>query len=238
MLPALAKRVAVAIPTPCFVGGPSPRFPAPYWGHQFIPGVTANRAEAVHWIALAAELGAFLRDLHSINNDVASSFGMPVDIGRGDVAYNQRRALELLRGDGFVPAAIDRSELRARLEEPVASESARVVPIHGDLHAGHLALMGDGRLSGVLDWGGVCIGDAALDLSIVFTSIPGVARAAFWSNYGDVDSHTRLRARHLGYCRYGVRAMCYAHAVGDAAALAFAINTLSAVWIDDDVQGA
>jgi aminoglycoside phosphotransferase (APT) family kinase protein len=37
---------------------------------------------------------------------------------------------------------------------------------HGDLHVRHLLVDGDGSAAGVIDWGDLCLADAAVDLSI------------------------------------------------------------------------
>jgi aminoglycoside phosphotransferase (APT) family kinase protein len=78
-----------------------------------------------------------------------------------------------------------------------ASELPTVAPTavcHGDLHFRHL-LVERGRLSGLIDWIDVCRGDPALDLQAVWSVLPPAARRVFFTEYGEVDPATLLRAR-------------------------------------------
>ncbi len=69
--------------------------------------------------------------------------------------------------------------------------------IHGDFSIGNL-LVHDGKLSAVIDFGGVAVGDPACDLVIAWTYLSGRARDIFMQerNLGmDLDADTWLRAR-------------------------------------------
>jgi aminoglycoside phosphotransferase (APT) family kinase protein len=71
------------------------------------------------------------------------------------------------------------------------------VLVHGDLHIRHLLVDDAGGATGVIDWGDVCLGDPAMDLSLGYAAFTGPARAAFLSAYGGVDAGRELRARAL-----------------------------------------
>ncbi|GAB7106709.1 hypothetical protein JCM4814A_50230 [Streptomyces phaeofaciens JCM 4814] len=64
---------------------------------------------------------------------------------------------------------------------------------HGDLHTGNLLVEG-GRLSAVIDFGGLGIGDPACDLTITFTLMSARSRAVLRSTLG-VDDATWTRGR-------------------------------------------
>jgi aminoglycoside phosphotransferase (APT) family kinase protein len=64
---------------------------------------------------------------------------------------------------------------------------------HGDFHTGNLLTKG-GRLSAVIDFGGLGIGDPACDLMVAFTLMSARSRAAFRAAL-DVDDATWLRGR-------------------------------------------
>ena len=64
---------------------------------------------------------------------------------------------------------------------------------HGDFHTGNLLTV-DGRLSAVIDFGGLGIGDPACDLTIAFTLMSAERRAAFRAALG-VDDATWTRGR-------------------------------------------
>ncbi|MFB9434571.1 phosphotransferase [Streptomyces showdoensis] len=64
---------------------------------------------------------------------------------------------------------------------------------HGDFHTGNLLTV-DGRLSAVIDFGGLGIGDPACDLVIAFTLMSAGSRATFRTALG-VDDATWIRGR-------------------------------------------
>jgi aminoglycoside phosphotransferase (APT) family kinase protein len=65
--------------------------------------------------------------------------------------------------------------------------------VHGDLLPGNLLLEG-GRLTGVIDFGGLGVGDPACDVMIAWALFSGESRIAFRSALG-VDDATWARAR-------------------------------------------
>ena len=66
--------------------------------------------------------------------------------------------------------------------------------VHGDLSDGNL-LVRDGRLTGVIDWGGLTAGDPAVELMVAWNLFDGQARAAYRDALGSVDEATWLRGR-------------------------------------------
>ncbi len=64
---------------------------------------------------------------------------------------------------------------------------------HGDFHTGNLLTRG-GRLSAVIDFGELGVGDPARDLTVAFTLMSAGSRAAFRSALG-ADDATWLRGR-------------------------------------------
>ena len=65
--------------------------------------------------------------------------------------------------------------------------------VHGDFAAGNI-LIKDNQLSGVIDFGGMGVGDPACDLVIAWTFLSGKARDVF-INAIELDAATWLRAR-------------------------------------------
>lgn len=64
---------------------------------------------------------------------------------------------------------------------------------HGDFHTGNLLTRG-GRLSAVIDFGGLGVGDPSRDLMVAFTLLSAGSRAVFRTALG-VDDATWLRGR-------------------------------------------
>ena len=212
LLSNLASSLNMTVPAPQVLGTPCQEFSAPYWGHTYLPGATADTLDLnpAQRGGLAGDLGEFLRQLHAIRPANAASIGFEIDIGRGGLPHNQQRARECLPiihqalGEGWS------RRLRAFINSPPEGEAETFCPIHGDLYSRHLILSRRERLTAVIDWGGACIADPALDLSVAYTFLQAEHRVRFWAAYGNVDAFARLRARYLGVCRYGVRALAYA----------------------------
>lgn len=74
-----------------------------------------------------------------------------------------------------------------------AEDGADPVLVHGDLIPGNL-LMAGGRLTSVLDWGGLGAGDAAQDLDPAWSVLDEAGAAAFREDL-DVDEASWLRGR-------------------------------------------
>jgi aminoglycoside phosphotransferase (APT) family kinase protein len=76
---------------------------------------------------------------------------------------------------------------------PTPGWSGEPVWIHGDLLPGNLLFQG-GRLSGVIDWAGLGVGDPACDMIVAWGLLPRSARNAFRGALG-VDDATWGRGR-------------------------------------------
>jgi aminoglycoside phosphotransferase (APT) family kinase protein len=71
--------------------------------------------------------------------------------------------------------------------------------VHGDISAGNL-LVQDGRLSAVIDFGGIVVGDPACDLAIAWTLFEGESRELFRSLL-PLDVETWVRGRAWTLCK-------------------------------------
>ena len=86
------------------------------------------------------------------------------------------------------------------------------VLVHGDLHFRHV-LVEDGRASGVIDWGDVCLADPAIDLQLVWSFPPPESRPAFLDAYGPLTDEQLLRARVVALS-LGAALAAYGHVEG------------------------
>jgi aminoglycoside phosphotransferase (APT) family kinase protein len=202
VLPRLAPRLPVPIPEPQFVGRPSERFRWPFFGAPILLGDEPSEAALTvdDRVAIGEELGYVLRALHSPETLAAvdPQGVLPVDFNRrADMPYRvagARAKLQKLPADLWRPPA---------LVEHILTEAEDLPPIggsevlcHGDLHIRHV-LVERGALTGVIDWGDVCLADPAIDLMLVWMLLPLAARARFFATYGPVDEKRLLRARVL-----------------------------------------
>src|SRR5262249_20839562 len=65
--------------------------------------------------------------------------------------------------------------------------------IHGDLDSRNI-LARDGAITGVIDWGGLGVGDPACDVMVAWKMLPAAEREQFRERL-NVDRHTWARAR-------------------------------------------
>jgi len=189
-LPRLAPYLPVALPAPDFVGEPGCGYPFPWTVAPWLAGANPT-TENVDPAALAADLAGFVRALHA------------VDLSGGPVKGGTARGAPLAGCDEGVRRTLAASPALADIKDRVLAvwEDAVAAPahdgphvwIHGDLMAGNL-LVDDGRLSAVIDWGGLGLGDPAPDLCPAFWLFGGATRADYLAAVG-YDDATRRRAR-------------------------------------------
>jgi hypothetical protein len=63
----------------------------------------------------------------------------------------------------------------------------------------------------VIDWGDLCHSDPGIDLQLLWSFLPAVARPAFLDAYGSLNDEQLLRARVLAFSLCAALAL-YAHA--------------------------
>jgi aminoglycoside phosphotransferase (APT) family kinase protein len=66
--------------------------------------------------------------------------------------------------------------------------------LHADLHPANV-IVRDETLAGVIDFGDMCAGDPATDLSAAWILLPDGAASQFFDAYADADEATIARAR-------------------------------------------
>ncbi len=214
VLPAIAARLPLPIPVPAMIARDAdPRFPWPFAGYRMLPGHTADRAalDAGRRAAWAAPLARFLAALHA----QSASAAPPDGLRRLDVAHRaprlERRLRDAVAGGWLETAA----PWCALLEDtPRDYDPDTTTLVHGDLHAANLLADGDGRPAGVIDWGDVHRGDAAVDLSIAHGFLPPAAHAVFRAAYGPIDDAAWRMARFKAL-QTAVALLAYGHDTGN-----------------------
>lgn len=187
-LPILAERLPLPIPIPVRVGEPSATFPYTWTITRWIEGEPADVAPITRADA-ANTLAKFLRALHQPTPlDAPTS----LDRGRPLATLNDGFAgwLTVLTDERMAAAA------RETWDEAVAAPAWQGPPtwLHGDLHPANVVVQ-DGKLVGVVDFGDMCAGDPATDLSAAWILLPARAASTFFDAYGEADAATISRAR-------------------------------------------
>ncbi|MEU6388390.1 aminoglycoside phosphotransferase family protein [Streptomyces sp. NPDC046939] len=185
-LPRLAPRLPLAVPVPVAVGEPALGYPWPWAVTRWLDGEVATVERLGDSTEAAGELAAFLRALWG------------VEPGEGETG----RAETLAERDGSTREAIaavagvfDASAMTELWDAALAGPGHAGPPVwfHGDFHTGNLLTV-DGRLSAVIDFGNLGLGDPSVDLMVAFTLLSPDARAVFRAALG-VDEAAWLRGR-------------------------------------------
>ncbi len=189
-LPWLAGQLPVALPAPLAVGRPGAGYPYPWAVVPWLPGANPDGANADP-SDLARDLAGFVRALHAI------------DATDGPPKTGTQRGTPLAGLDQGVRATLAASSGLRDIADRVLAlwEDALAAPaydgppvwIHGDLMGGNLLVHG-GRLSAVIDWGGLGTGDPAPDLCPAFWLFSGRSREV-WRAETAYDDGTWRRAR-------------------------------------------
>jgi aminoglycoside phosphotransferase (APT) family kinase protein len=185
----LAPHLPLAIPAQLAMGQPAHGYPFEWSVCTWLPGDNANGTIADLERA-AADLAAFVTALRGIDTTGAHP------------RKPRSRGGPLVEGDEQVRRSI--AELGDRIDGTAAlrswQESLDAPPwdgpevwVHGDLLPGNLLVV-DGRLSGVIDWGGLNVGDPACDLLPAWNVFAGASRDRFRAEL-DVDDASWLRGR-------------------------------------------
>lgn len=191
-LPILAPHLPLAIPVPLAVGEPGEGYP---WQWCVSPWFEGEDATAEHLRDLneaAVDLAAFLRALQGVDTTGGPVAG-PRNGFRGvPLAVRDAAAREAFPAwEGLVDVAA----LVGAWEEALAATAWEGAPvwIHGDLLPGNI-LARDGRVSAVIDFGCLGVGDPAADLPAAWSIFSGESRETFRVAMG-VDDATWARGR-------------------------------------------
>jgi len=200
ILPRVAERVPVSIPVPLWVGRPGEDYPWRFTGGEWIAGesVAVHGPDPGQRLELAQSLGEFLLALHAVSADEATGWGAPGDeIGRLDPELRIPRTRNYLRRAAEAELIDDPHAWDAIIDGFADDAGPAIDPClqHGDLYTRHLLLDDRCRLTGVIDWGDLHVGDPAMDLSAAWLVLPPQARERFLEVYGVIDPLTWRRAR-------------------------------------------
>lgn len=177
----LAGRTAYATPKPVAIGQPGPGYPLPWSVQTWVPGTPAAAEDPGGSTAFAHDLATFIAGVRSINT-------------RGRRFAAAGRGGDLRRHDAWMAECFERSEHlvdvpRLRRRWAGLRELPRTSPdvmTHGDLTPGNV-LVTAGRLTGVIDVGGLGPADPALDLVAAWHLLETGPRQVLRADLGSDD---------------------------------------------------
>ncbi|HEX2558439.1 aminoglycoside phosphotransferase family protein [Phenylobacterium sp.] len=175
-LPTLAPKLPLPIPEPLALGQPADGYPWRWSIYRWIDGETASAERVPDTPAFARDLAAFLKTLQGLDTAGGPAPG-PHNFLRGlsPAVYDAQTREALADLEGEIDTALAEEVWEAALG---SQWEGPPVWSHGDVAAGNL-LVKDGKLSAVIDWGIMSVGDPACDLTIAWTLFDAEARAAF-----------------------------------------------------------
>lgn len=176
-LPRFAPHLPLAIPVPLVKGAPGEGYPMAWSVNRWLAGENAINAPLADPMQAASDMAGFLTALRQIDTTGGPlsgehNFGRGVALAERDA--DVRECIATLADEIDTDAAT--ASWDVALQAPVWN--APPVWIHGDLLPGNL-LVTDGRLSGVIDFGGLGVGDPACDLLVAWGLLPRDAREHF-----------------------------------------------------------
>ncbi|MFI0140227.1 aminoglycoside phosphotransferase family protein [Streptomyces luteogriseus] len=168
-LPRLAPALPAASPEPLGRGEPDDRFPWPWSVFGWLDGGNPVPGALEQPVPLAEDLAAYVTALRGIDASEGPSGHRGVPLAARDPFM--REALTHLAG------RVDTAAVTKAWEEALRAPGHTGPPTwaHGDLMAGNLLVTG-GRLSAVIDFGTVGVGDPAVDLIAAWCVLPAAAR--------------------------------------------------------------
>lgn len=194
-LPEMAPQLPLAVPVQLAAGRPAEGYPYEWSVYRWLPGTNAN--SPIDDLELAAvDLAGFIAALRSIDTTGAPARlpgrrGAP--LAENDEAV--RTSIAAL-GDRIDGDAAERA-WQESLTAPVWG--SRETWVHGDLLPGNL-IVNDGRLTAVIDFGSLGVGDPACDLQPAWNVFAGPSRRRFRAELG-VDDASWLRGRGWALCQ-------------------------------------
>lgn len=190
-LPYLRTRLPLEIPVLLACGEPSHGYPWPWSIYRWIDGDAAANAPPANVEQFATDLATLLNALRAVAAADGPMSGQD-NFYRGgalQVYDDQLREAVALLND-----RIDADTALATWEAALTSSwQSQPVWVHGDIALGNL-LMRDGRLAAVIDFGQVCVGDPACDLTMAWTYFREPHRSVFRAQLG-LDDATWQRGR-------------------------------------------
>ncbi|MBB1258610.1 aminoglycoside phosphotransferase family protein [Streptomyces alkaliterrae] len=186
-LPGLTPALPLAVPEPIALGEPDLGYPWPWSVARWLDGAPATVAGLGDSAADAVRLADFLNSLRRLP---PPSGGPHAELVGGTLAA---RDAATRAGIKAVAGTFDARALTELWDDALAAPAWRGTPVwfHGDMHTGNL-LTRRGRLSAVIDFGSLGVGDPACDLVVAWTLMSRRSRDAFRDALG-LDDATWLR---------------------------------------------
>ncbi len=218
-LPRLAPHLSVPVPEVRFLAEPSAVFARPWTVVTWVAGETPKRLDPPAQARLAVGLGRFMRQLHRVDifgvDPGSEQWGYRAGAPVTDVIDGWARDAADHLQDLFDPRQVTEAWRRIRDVPPASNLPCWV---HTDLSAENLLTDPDGDLAGVVDFGGVSVGERSVDLLYAWSMFDEPAREVLRSE-AEADEATWLRARAWAFVGPGLLTIAnYRHSMPERTA--------------------
>ncbi len=190
-LPRLAPFLPLAVPVPVVMGAPAAGYPWHWSVYRWLPGANTTLEGIADPCQAALDLAQFIAALQRIDT-TGGPLAADHNLRGGPLATRDTATREALAAlQGMIDGAAATAVWEAALQAPPWHRAP--VWFHGDLLVGNL-LFERGRLSAVIDFGGLGVGDPACDLMLAWSLFAGESRDVLRAALA-VDDATWTRGR-------------------------------------------
>jgi aminoglycoside phosphotransferase (APT) family kinase protein len=191
-VPKFKQHIHLPISEPIAKGEPGEGYPWSWSVYKWIEGFMANTKSVKDMNQFARDLSRFLIELEAID----TSGGPPAGIhnyfrGASPVVYDEETRAAIKNTRDIFDEVIVTEIWNKALE---SQWSKHPVWVHGDVAPGNLLVNSDGKLSAVIDFGVLGVGDPACDLAMAWTFFDHESREVFKSSM-NLDEETWDRGR-------------------------------------------
>jgi aminoglycoside phosphotransferase (APT) family kinase protein len=179
-VPKLAKFLKISVSEPIFKGKPNDFYPWQWVVSKWNEGNNPVYEVENEYERLAIELAEFLNELHSIELPDGPLSRRGISLKDEDLNEETRNAMNELDGEMDI--------------HPITDWNQNPVWIHGDFLPGNI-LIQHNRLSAVIDFSDVGVGDPACDLVIAWSLLNARSRKIFRDHLENIDENTWQRGR-------------------------------------------
>ncbi len=192
-LPKLKPQLTLPIPVPLAKGSPTEEYPLPWSVNQWVFGENLTAWNIKDKNEFARDLASFLLELQHCDT-TGAPFGSLHNYYRGCPLTSYEFHNWTMEGLEFLGNQVNRQTCLDIWKEAVSTEwSNKPVWIHGDIAPGNL-LVSNGKLSAVIDFGVMAIGDPAADYAIAWTYMDDESRKVFFETLcSDRDTINRAK---------------------------------------------
>ncbi len=186
----LQKQIPFQITQPIALGHPSDLFPYHFSINRWIEGEVVTQANIDNKAQLANDLACFLINLQNCETDNGPTPGLHNFYRGGDLSVYHEETLKAIDNQDL----FDKNKcLEYWLLGVNSIFNKKAVWIHGDVAVGNL-LIKDGKLSAVIDFGNMAVGDPSCDYVMAWTYFDHISRQTFINSL-QLDKDTLYRAR-------------------------------------------